>query len=248
MNQKTIKKYSSLAFKKYRGKYGLFLAEGSHIIDELLRSEWDTECILTSNGELFEKLEKEKIIHDIELVKPAVIGKIATTKTPQEILGVVKIPQLSTADLTFYKRIIITDRIKNPGNMGTIIRTARAFGFNAVITTSKSVEIFNPKVVRAAQGAMFGVRLFFNIKTKEIGEKLKSTHTFYALDPRGDIDINNIESHDRHVLIVGSEIEGISESLMNLVDHRIRISHTGSVDSLNAAVAGGIAMHRFSGR
>ena len=247
MNQKTIKKYSSLAQKKYRDNHGLFLAEGYHLIDELLKSDWGIECTLTSNGEMFEKLKKEKKIPDLELVKPAVISKIATTRTPQEILAVVKIPRIQT-DIEIHNRILIADGIKDPGNMGTMIRTARAFGFDAVITTSKSVDIFNPKVVRATQGAMFGLRIFFNVKIKDIDEKLKPTHTFYALDPRGDIDINNIDPDDKSVLMVGSEIKGISEPLLNLSDYRIRISHTDTVDSLNAAVAGGIAMHRFGGR
>ncbi len=246
MNEKTIKKYSSLAFKKYREKYGLFLAEGQHLIDELLKSEWEPEYLITSNKETFKKLNAVKKAANLELVKPAVIEKIASTKTPQEILGIVKIPRISATDLTACRRIIIADRIKDPGNMGTIIRTARAFGFDAVITTPSSVDIFNPKVVRATQGAMFGIKLFFNIKIKEIGEKLRPTHTFYALDPRGNTDIDDIYPDDRHVLMVGSEIEGVGESLLSFADYRIRIWHTDSVDSLNAAVAAGIAMHRFS--
>ncbi|UCC78900.1 MAG: RNA methyltransferase [Candidatus Zixiibacteriota bacterium] len=246
MNEKIIKKYSSLAFKKYREKYGLFLAEGHHLIDELLKSHWEPEHLITSNGETFRKLNSIKKAANLELVKPAIIEKIATTKTPQEILGIVKIPRISTTNLTACRRIIIADRIKDPGNMGTIIRTARAFGFDAVITTPSSVDIFNPKVIRATQGAMFGIRLFFDIKIKEIGENLRPTHTFYSLDPRGNIDIDDIYPDDRHVLMVGSEIEGVSESLSSIVHYKIRIPHTDSVNSLNAAVAAGIAMHRFS--
>lgn len=245
MNEKIIKKYSSLAFKKYREKYGLFLVEGHHLINELLKSDWEPEHLITSNKETFNKLNSIRKKANLELVKPALIQKIATTKTPQEILGIVRIPRISTADLSSCKRIIIADRIKDPGNMGTIIRTALAFGFDAVITTPSSVDIFNPKVVRATQGAMFGVKLFFDMKIKEIGEKLGSTNAFYALDPRGGIDIDDIELDDRYVLVIGSEIEGVSEPLLSRADYRIRISHADSVDSLNAAVAAGIAMYRF---
>jgi len=244
MNQKTIKKYSSLAFKKYREIHGLFLAEGYHVVEELLKSDWEIESLITSNSEISQKLGSPRGTLKPELVKPGVIDKIADAKTPQEILALVKIPQIQT-DMAIHNRIVVADGIKDPGNMGTLIRTAYAFGFDAVITTSKSVDIFNPKVVRATQGAMFGLSLFYDIKTDVILNSLKSTHTFYALDSSGDADIDDIEPDDRYVLMIGSEIEGISESLLNLADYRIRISHTGSVDSLNAAVAGGIAMHRF---
>jgi len=246
MNQKTIKKYSSLAFKKYREGYGLFLAEGYHIIEELLKSDWEIESLITSNNEMFEKLDSFRRSLNPELVKPAIINKIADAKTPQEILAIVKIPETRGTDIAIYNRIAVADGIKDPGNIGTMIRTARAFGFNAVIITSKSVDIFNPKVVRAAQGAMFGIALFYNVRAGDISNNLKSTHTFYALDPRGDIDINEIDPDDKSVLMAGSEIEGISESLLKLADYRVRISHSDSVDSLNAAVACGIAMHRFS--
>jgi TrmH family RNA methyltransferase len=247
MNQKTIKKYSSLAFKKYRDIYGLFLAEGYHVVEELLNSDWEIESLITSNNEMSRRLGSLKSTLKPELVKSGVIDKIAEAKTPQEILAIVKIPQIQT-DISIHNRIVIADGIKDPGNMGTLIRTAHAFGFDAVITTSKSVDIFNPKVVRATQGAMFGLRLFYDVKTGIIFNILGSTHTFYALDPRGDTDIDDIESDDRYVLMVGSEIEGVSESLLNQADYRIRISHDDSVDSLNAAVAAGIAMYRFCGK
>jgi TrmH family RNA methyltransferase len=245
MNQKTIKKYSSLAFKKYREIYGLFLAEGYHVVEELLKSDWEIESLITSNNEMSEKLGSLGETLKPKLVRPGVIDKIADAKTPQEILAIVKIPQIQT-DISIHNRIVIADGIKDPGNMGTLIRTAHAFGFDAVLTTSKSVDIFNPKVVRATQGAMFGLRLFYDVKTDIILNRLRSSHTFYALDPRGDTDIDDIESDDRYILMVGSEIEGVSESLLNQADYKIRISHAGPVDSLNAAIAAGIAMYCFS--
>jgi TrmH family RNA methyltransferase len=179
------------------------------------------------------------------MVNQTAIDKIASAKTPQDILAILPIPSTHDTNLALYNRVVIADGIKDPGNMGTIIRSARAFGFESLMTTTTSVDIFNPKVVRATQGAMFGIKIIDNISTKLIEDELKTTHTLYALDPGGDINIDDIESEDRSALIIGSEIEGIEQSLLKLADYRIRISHTGSVDSLNAAVAGGIAMHRF---
>jgi TrmH family RNA methyltransferase len=245
MNQNLIKKYSSLRYKKYRKKYRLFLAEGYHLVEELLKSDWKIESVLTSNIQRYKELEGLKKIGSLELVNPSVINKIADTSTPQDILAVVEIPSPPDSGYDIEGHVVIADRIKDPGNLGTIIRTARAFGFDAVVSTSTSADIFNPKTVRATQGAMFRIKILYSLKVALLENFLKPTHTFYALDPGGDKDVDNIQPADRSALIIGSEIEGIDDSLLALADYRIKIPQSDTVDSLNAAVAGGIAMHRF---
>ncbi len=245
MNQNRLKKYSSLAFGKYRKKYGLFLAEGRHLVEELLKSDWDIETIISSGDDNDKLIRKSRRKTEVEIVKQSVINKIATTKTAQDILAVVKIPESKSTLPPDLNRIVVADGIKDPGNMGTIIRTARAFYFDALIATASSVDIFNPKVARATQGAMFGVNLILNIDIVKIAGKLKRTHKFYALDPDGDTDIDYLKPSGKAVLMIGSETEGVSRPLLELADHRVRIPHSDSVESLNAAVACGIAMHRF---
>jgi len=248
MNIKTVKKYASLAQRKYREKWQLFLAEGNHIVEELLKSDWEIESILTSGSKTFEKLNFEKKEVNCELVKQDVINKIATTKTPQEILAVVRIPQNPRYDIPAAGRVIITDGIKDPGNMGTIIRTARAFDFDLVITTENSVDIYNPKVVRASQGAIFGIGLLAGLPAARIAELLKPDHVIYALTPDGDTGINEISFETNSALIIGTEIEGVSGTLLDNCDHHIRIPHSRDVESLNAAVAAGVAMFVFNTR
>lgn len=246
MNLKNVKKYSSLAHKKYRDKWGLFLAEGRHIVNELLNSDWEIQSLLTSDAQMFEIFREGKKAENIEFVAPSVLSKIATTKTPQEILAVVRIPEKPEVDITAMARIIVADGISDPGNMGTIIRTARAFDFDLVITSEYSADIFNPKVVRSTQGAIFGIRTLAGLTAREITDKLKSSHKIYALSPDGKVDINKITPADKSALIIGTEIEGVSETLQNASDYLVRIPHSKNVESLNAAVAAGIAMHIFS--
>jgi TrmH family RNA methyltransferase len=248
MNIKTVKKYASLSHRKYREKWGLFLAEGNHIVEELLKSDWEIESILISGSEPFKKPNFLKKAVNYEPVNQDVINKIATTKTPQEILAVAKIPKNPHYDFSTASRVIITDGIKDPGNMGTIIRTARAFDFDLVMTTENSVDIFNPKVVRASQGAMFGIKLLAGLPAARIAELLKPGHLICALTPDGDTDIDDLSSGMNSALIIGTEIEGVSRTLLDTCYHLIIIPHSRDVESLNAAVAAGIAMFVFNSR
>lgn len=246
MNQNSIKKYSSLAAAKYRNKYGLFLAEGLHLVEELLKSDWEIETIVSSKRGIEKHLNATASNIAVELVDQSVIDKIATTKTPQDILAVGKIPDMTSTKMAEFDKLVIADGIKDPGNMGTIIRTAKAFDFDLLIATSDSVDIFNPKVVRATQGAMFGIPMLINTKSEIIINALKPTHKLYALVRDGAVDLENSPRNKKSALIIGTEIEGVSKPFLDNSDYLVRIPHSESVESLNAAVAAGIAMYHFS--
>jgi TrmH family RNA methyltransferase len=246
MNQKTLKKYSSLKLAKYREEYRLFLGEGKHIVDELLSSDYEVESIITSRRDIFDELRNIRENLKIELIGPAAIARIATTRTPQEILAVVRIPERLDPDPAKQDRIVIADGIKDPGNMGTIIRTARAFGFDLVMTTADSADIYNPKVVRSTQGAIFAIKTMTSMKSEEIIRRLGSTHTFYSLATGGKTELDQVRPAKKSALVIGTEIRGVSRAFLDNSDFIIRIPHRKEADSLNAAVAAGIAMYVFS--
>lgn len=248
MNQKTIKKYSSLKYARYREKYGLFLAEGRHVVDELLLSDYEIETIISSGARISDELKNKRSNLVIEHIGQTAISRIATTTTPQDILAVVRIPEPRGLDLALPDKIVIADKIKDPGNMGTIIRTAKAFGFDMVITTAGSVDIYNPKVIRSTQGAMFGIRMISELNDKSIIHRFGSSHKLYSLTPDGDNRIELIEPADRYALVIGTEIEGVSPVFLDNSQFKIRIPQSGKVDSLNAAVAAAIAMYIFSSK
>jgi RNA methyltransferase, TrmH family len=251
MNQNEIKKVSSLAHGKYRKEYGLFLAEGTHVIEELLKSSWEIQVIIVSHeaadsGDLNSLLDTaSRHRMPIETVNRIIFDKMATTDTPQGILAVIKLPRNDPGALIPKNRILIADGVSDPGNLGTMIRTAAAFGFGGFITTPGSADIFNPKTVRAAQGALFHLTVANHLGYEEIAGKLKMSHKIYALSAEATIDLKSVKPAIKSALVVGAEISGVSREISKMADQILRIPMSGRVESLNAAVAAGIAMYEF---
>ena len=254
MNQNDLKKIASLAQTKYRKKHGLFIVEGLHSVSELAKSSWKIAYIIATHenalsaelSPLLEILNRRQI--PVERVSEKEFSRLASTETPQGIMAVVDLPEVNLGQFRALKRIIIADGIADPGNLGTIIRSTVAFGFEGLITTPGSADIFNPKTVRATQGALFSIIVANHAETPDIIAELKSSHKFYALTTHTGIDIKSIQANPKIVLIVGAEINGISEPLLAATDIKTRIPMTGPVESLNAAMAASIAMYQLNSR
>lgn len=238
--------FSSLAHAKYRRMHGLFLVEGAHAVEELLKSTWKVESVMTSDPDAYSDLIAGTHHTRMEQVSQNDLNRIATTSTPQGILAVAGIPENDLKNIPLHDRILIADGLKDPANMGTIIRTAAAFGFGTFITTAGSVDIFNPKVVRATQGAMFTIDIAQRKIIKDITGRLHRSHTIYALSAGGDADLRKIRIDRRAALIVGAEVDGVSEQFLKASHYKVRIPISKRVESLNAAVAAGIAMYLFN--
>lgn len=247
MNEKRVKLFASLAHSKFRKEHKLFLVEGVHNVAALVDSHWAVETILAAEDFYYNRITEAKGV-DPERVGQRTIDRICTTKTPQDIVAVVKIPDNDLIKILKADKILIADGIKDPGNLGTMIRTAEALGFGSVITTSGSVDLYNPKVVRAAQGAIFAIDIAQRVTVADLIKRIGSGHTLYALTADGDIDIKSARVEKRSALIVGSEIAGIDNYLLSVSRYRINIPINSKSESLNAAVAAGIAMYRLVGR
>lgn len=246
MNQKRLKILRSLSHSRFRRLHRLFLVEGEHAVEELLKSSWPVESVMAVDDPAFGKLKSLKRGISLELVSKKILDRIATTGTPQDILAVAHIPEIDLAAVGECQKIIIADGIKDPGNMGTIIRTAESFGFGAVATTAGSVDVFNPKVVRATQGSMFHMKIAQRVRTRDIIDKISRSHTLYSLIPNGEIDIRRLRISPRSALVIGSEIHGVSQDLLSASAYAVRLPISGRSESLNAAVAAGIAMFFFN--
>jgi len=252
MNQREIRKIASLKLAKYRREYGRFLVEGIHGVTELLKSDWEADSLIATpeamkSGRLASvlKLASERDMKT-EVATARELEKMASTKTPQGVVAVAVIPAVDLKGIKKIARIVVADGIADPGNLGTIIRTAAAFGFKGLITTPGSADIFGDKAVRAAQGALFSVIPFNHLETVVIAMNLKRTHKFYALTPRSNTAIWSIKEAPRSVLIVGAEAAGVSRELLEVADCEVSIPMTGPIESLNAAVSAGIAMFALS--
>jgi RNA methyltransferase, TrmH family len=252
ITQSEKKMLRTLLTKKGREEAGQFTAEGVRLLEESLRHcYFPVELFYVSSqldprGTILLERFKKAGVACREVSAPE-MRQISDTAANQGILAHFNVGHSDLAKFNDnkYKRVLILDNISDPGNAGTILRSALAFGFNSAIFTENSVEPFNPKVVRSSAGAIFGLGLF-SLAEAEIAEIINGgAYKLLAADIKGEV-LNNIDQRlsptDKILLAIGSEALGVSQFINKLCDIRLRISHTDNVESLNAAVAGSIIM------
>jgi TrmH family RNA methyltransferase len=256
-SKKIFKELLKLKTKKGRETQRRFLIEGVRLCEEIANSNWEMESVLftssfqnSSTGKkLLQKFEKRNI--KTIPVKAEVVKKLSDTVTPQGIIGVVKIREFSLDQLWSEDSNIILalDAIRDPGNVGTLIRTADAFGIGGVILSADTVEVYNPKVVRSTMGSIFHLPIFDGTDLEKIIPQLKKRNfKIYGTDVREGKDFDRLDYSEKMCLLIGSEAEGLNKNLLELSDEIIRIPIFGRAESLNASVAGGILLYEMTKR
>ncbi|NTW49978.1 MAG: RNA methyltransferase [Chlorobiales bacterium] len=256
LSKQKRKFFAKLRDKKYRDQEKLFLAEGGRTVKELLSALPDEDhlmALIMREPLEFVPDELQRHSSKILVAQPEDFKTLADTEHSQGVIGVFRQPTLHFPDLLKKLKvkkkslIVVLDGLQDPGNAGTIIRTAAWFGVDALIGSADTVEYYNPKVVRSTAGSLYAVPL---VKSPSLAETLaelkKADYTIYATSPEG-ADVRRVACADKATLIVGSEARGISEEVFGLSDKRIKISgRPEAVESLNAAVSAGILMAFFS--
>ena len=230
-NQK-VKLYRKLNNKKYRDKYNLFIIEGFHNIYEAYDCNMLEELILLENiNTNFEvpKLNVSKKVMDYIYKMPS---------TPK-MLGICKI--LNKEELG--NKIIMLDNVQDPGNLGTIIRSAAAFNFDTVVLSEDCVDVYNPKVLRACEGMVFNVNIVKTDLIPCIKKLLKEDYEVYATSVIRGENIANIDSSNKIACIMGNEGNGIRPEIFKLNLKKIFINMGKKCESLNVGVAGSILMY-----
>lgn len=253
IQRKKLKRIRSLSQKKFRVEYGLFLIEGVRLVEEALSAHadiveiWHTkELGASERGSRFLRdLDSRSVQHvqtDILNLK-----QISHTVHGQGIVAAVRTAEQADLEEGKNDNWLFLDEIRDPGNMGTILRTADWFALKHVALSKKCVDVYNSKVVRSGMGAHFHLALH---ESQDLGEIKKLGHTIIAADPQGkpitQIQELSTQSPEKWCLVVGSEAHGISSRIKPLVDHFFSIPGSGRAESLNAAVAAGIMLHRLS--
>lgn len=232
-SNKFIKEVKKLTDKKYRDKTDLFLVEGEHLIIEAYRKGFLTKAIL-----------KEGLTLDINFncdsATDNVLNYISEMKNTT-CIGICKKKQgIITGD-----KILILDGIQDPGNLGTIIRSCVAFNINTIILSPDSVDVYNPKVVRATQGMIFNINILYLPIVNEIN-KLKNTgYKIYGTKVTGGESLSNFEIDKKFAIIMGNEGKGVSDSILNMCDKYIYIPMKNNVESLNVAIATSIILYEL---
>lgn len=237
ITSKTNKKYKDLVKlkdKKTRDLTGLFVIESKKMLEEAERSA-QIECVFLSPANEDYETDKEKLVFDYDLFK-----KISSLENPDGFGAVIK---KNTSKPLSSSRVLLLDGIKDPGNMGTLIRSAEAFAFRDIILTGHTVDPYNEKSLRASMGSIFRSNLIW--MTYEDLAQLKADYRLISADMSGT-NIEKLEIEDKLILAIGSESQGLSPELRALSDEFVKISMSGSIESLNAAIAGSILMNRLS--
>lgn len=234
LSKSQISVIKSLQQKKFRKLHGLFIVEGVKSILEFVHSEYIVETIFaTPSG--WTKVGKIPQNIKFEIITEQEFNKISLLDNPQGALALVQIPKVSEMDFNtlLSKHTLALDDIQDPGNMGTIIRTAEWFGFNEIICSNGTVDAYNPKVVQATMGSLSRVRVVYTdiqqlIKQSGISSygALLNGKSIYEMDFGSD-----------GLIILGNEGNGIDPDLIDKIDHAVTIPSFGQAESLNVAVA-----------
>lgn len=239
-----IKKLSKLNSKKYREESGLFLAEGEHLCEMVCASSCEVESIIMTE-EYYVK-NPDKFSGEIILVPESIMAKIADAKTPQGVLAVVKM-FVGSKNITG-GRYIYCDNLQDPGNVGTVIRTADAFSFSGVILSCGCADVYSPKVIRSSQGSVFNIEIVTD-KDIDFLEKAKENFSLTSTALYGEsVTVKEMKVSKNHIFVIGNEGSGVSEEILNLSDEIAYIPMTGKAESLNAAVAASILMYEVTSR
>lgn len=248
ISKNKIKHISSLKQSKFRKELNEFVVEGEKIVEELLQSDFEIASLfgLEDWVSKFEsELETKNI--DFNKVSPKELGRISSLKSPNNVLAVVTTPTHPLPEKNdFNELILVLDKIQDPGNLGTIIRTADWFGIKHIICSEDTVDAYNPKVTQSTMGSFLRIKTHYidleNFFKKEVPKEL---NIYGAL-----LDGETIYNHKfpgKGILIIGNESKGISDKIAHFVTHRISIpAHQNSkAESLNASVAASILMNEF---
>ena len=227
-----------------RREAGAFLAEGVRLIEEALAADWPFRFVLHTaqlsqrGAELLSKLEEKGV--DLEELSEPLLAELSETETSQGILAVLEQARPELPDLDTLNFVLIPDQIRDPGNLGTLIRSAAAAGAQAVFIPPETADAFSPKVVRAGMGAHFRLGIYnldwHAIRTYTLGL------TIFLADAAGQTSCWDADFRKPLALIVGGEADGASEPARKLADIAVNIPMPGKIESLNAAAAGAVLM------
>lgn len=249
-----IKHVKSLHKKKARWKAKNFFVEGLRAVEASIVSEAEIEHILYSDSifqtkrgeELYNKINSYDNVYQIT---EKLLKEVSDTENPQGIIAVLKFNISTIEDIIEDKDnfLVILDDVRDPGNMGTIIRTADALGANGIIVTQGCVDVFNPKTIRSTMGSILHLPIAYESDIVDVIESLKTQGVKVISTALESSDFcYNTDFKDDFALVIGNEATGVSQKVLEISDYITKIPMSGKAESLNAAIASGIVMYEAS--
>jgi len=242
ITKKEILFIKELQSKEIRNDLGMFIAEGPNLVNDLLQRGIEYYKIYSTIDYPF-----LYNLPSVEIITVKDLERISSMKTPNSILGIFyQKPSITLREMQTCDNILILNDIQDPGNMGTILRTAEWLGYFNIISTLNSVDLYNPKVVQSSMGSVVGINMIY-LNLDEINI-LCYSHTLLATDTDGD-DIREVKITGPFALIIGNEGNGIDEKLLSMATKKIKIPRnnvSNLPESLNAATAAAICMWQLT--
>lgn len=238
-----VKQTAKLHQKKFRDEEKKFLLEGFKAIEEASKSGIEIEQVFV----LKEKASKYNFIKDkLILTTEPVLKKISTTDTPPEAVALAKQKTFTLEDIKEAKRVVLLENIKDLGNLGTILRTAKAFSQDAVILFGDTVDLYNPKCIRSAVGNLWKIPV---VQIKELNA-FKNIFTSYERvatlpQAKNTIPLKKFKAESPYLIMFGSEAQGLSQELIDFATKKITIEMNKNVESLNLSISVGITLYNL---
>ena len=236
VDNKKIKRYVSLNNSKDRKKEGLFLVEGMHMCYEANKKGLLVDLLVLENSEI-----SFNYSGDITYVTDNVMKKVSSLLNPTTVIGVCRI--LDNKEI-YGNRLLILDDIADPGNIGTIIRSASAFNIDTIILSTNSVDIYNDKVLRSTQGMIFNMNIIYGDLIEIINELHDNGYMILGTNVNNGVDIREVKVN-KFALVMGNEGQGVHEEISQLCDKNIYIKMNSNCESLNVGVATGILLYEL---
>ena len=233
-----------VTLRKEREKTNEFLIEGFHLVEEALKNKELIMQLIVRDGV---DLPMLWAIDDVEIVQvnDAVAKEISETEKSQGVFAHCKVKQVTEIEQAAWRKVLLVDAVQDPGNIGTMIRTADAAGLDAVILGKGCADAYNPKVMRSAQGSHFHIPVVRGELEEWIDRLQDDGITVFGTSLDDAISYRDIEVSDAYAIMVGNEGAGINPQLLAKTDQNVIIPLLGGAESLNVAVAAGILMYAF---
>jgi TrmH family RNA methyltransferase len=233
LDNSKVKEVVKLQNKKYRDETNLFVVETCHLVEEAKKAGLIKELFL---------FEKEFVDSDnINYVTSDVMKKMSSLESPSNVLAICN----KKEEKEINGNVLILDGVQDPGNLGTIIRSAIAFNIDTVILSNDSVDLYNSKVLRATEGMIFNINIIRR-DLNEILPELKNKYTIYTTNVVNGTRLEDIKVNKPFALIMGSEGNGVKDSIASYADESVYINMNDKCESLNVGVATSIILYEFN--
>ncbi len=240
ITKSALKFIKSLQLKKNRIEHQRFLVEGTKSVQELLQSDFEIDFIAGTQDYI--DSNKQAIPEfDIHQIKPSDINSVGSYKNNNSVIAVVKIPQISNPKLKTDEYVLALDDVRDPGNLGTIIRIADWYGITQIIASATTADFFNPKVISASMGSFTRVKMAY-LDLHTILQEYKGSIYGALMD---GISLHDTNFAKAGVIVMGNESIGVSQELQSLLTDKITIPRYGAAESLNVGIATAVVCDRM---